>query len=559
MIFKKALLVFHQFFYIAGAFRLILIYIGHVTCSILEALCLVLMPIAISRFLQGASFELQNNTSGFLDTFNASQVSIALIVISCIFAALKFFLARLSVKYSENLAATLTLDVSRYLFCQSSIRSEDDRGNDSKDKLLNSILSCIPDVFRSAFWSSIDLVTSSSFLVVVFVICSRIFGLTASLGVFLLVIFLFSLVNIPAKRVKTNNALINDLKSHLISNILISASGYREINYSNSFDYYQSTLRSSVLSLRRIESANLQVVQYLTSLTSAFPFLLISLVLLMPVSLGVPIDAAVFLVFSIQRLIPSFSRFSSSYIKFFSTASSVNTLYTLVCSLQVTSSTLFTMDPRTTDRETTLKTINIPETLESIFLDSLAQVNLLSDTANPDRYIFSSKKLVQLTGPSGLGKSYLLDTFSSNIVANPVSRQIPFFYLPNNFVVSGTTCQEFLFLFSPPVSTKTLLPYLLGFRLINHASELDSLLSRHPSILSSGQATRLAVIRALLTNPRVFLIDESLSTLNVEIEFCVLNTIFKLHPTITIASVTHRPIHITAEIDFHIMNLELHK
>ena len=170
MNFKKSGLVFYQFFVVAGAFQLILLYIGQVSCSILEALCLVLMPIGISRFLQGSALAPQQNATSFFDTLNTSQISIAIIITSFSFTLLKFFLARYSVNYSENLAARLTLDVSKYLFCQSAIRSADDRGKDSKDKLLNSILSCIPDVFRSAFWSSIDLVTTSSFLLVVFII-----------------------------------------------------------------------------------------------------------------------------------------------------------------------------------------------------------------------------------------------------------------------------------------------------------------------------------------------------------------------------------------------------
>jgi len=556
---NKLRIVFYQFYYVAGAFRLILIYLGHVICSLLEALCLVLMPIGISRFLQGSSLDLKGNISSFFNTFSAAQVSIGLIVISCAFAALKFFLADSSVKYSENLAATLTLDVSKYLFYQGSIRSDDYRGKDGKDKLLNSILSCIPDVFRAAFWSSIDLVTSLSFLIVVFVICSRIFGLLPSIGVLLLVLCLFALINIPARTVKTNNSLINDFKSNLISTILVSASGYREINYSNSFNYYQSTLRSSVLNLRRTESINLKVVQYLNSLSSAFPFLLISLVLLMPLSLAIPIDAAIFLIFSIQRIIPSFSRFSSSYIKFFSTASSVNTLYALIRSLDSASGAVFDLESTKPDKDISPNSIDIINILDTIFLKSLEEVNLLSDLPLNSLYIYSPGRLVQITGTSGLGKSFLLDTFSKNIVSNSVSCLIPIFYLPANFVVSGNTCFELLFLFKSPVPIQTLAPYLLGFRLIDDVTEIDSFLSRHPSILSSGQATRLAIIRALLTNPYLLLIDESLSTLNVEIEACVLNTIFKLHPTIVVASVTHRPCQTRPDTNFNIYNIPLRK
>jgi len=555
----KLLQVFNRFFFIAGATKLIFLYLGQISCSILEALCLVLMPIGISRFLQGSNLTNTQESAGLFDALSVTQISLLLVITSCAYAAVKFLLVDYSIKYSEDLAASLTLDVSKYLFCQSPIRSSRDRGQDSQDKLLNSIISCIPDVFRSAYWSSLDIVSSTSFLVVVFIVSARIFGLLSSLAILVLVFSLFCIINIPARKLKNNNALINDLKSSLLSSILASASGYREINYSNSFSYYQQNLRANVLALRRTESVNLRVVQHLNSLSSALPFLLVSLILLLPLPFGVPIEVAIFLVFSIQRLIPTFSRFSSSYIKFFSTASSVNILYKLIRSLDLVTDCLYVTSPNSITSDSALQKTDIPKIVDKLFYQSIDDVGLRIECETSSLPIFTPNNLVQITGSSGLGKSYLLDRFSTNLIKYPESHLFRIFYLPTSFVIYGQTALDFIFAFSTPVPPQVLNPYLIGFKLIDNLSDADSFLSSHPSFFSSGQLTRLAIIRALLSRPSVLLLDESLSTLNYEIELCVLNTIFHHHPSIVLVSVTHRPLHPSTQSNYNVFNIRLYK
>ena len=81
-------------------------------------------------------------------------------------------------------------------------------------------------------------------------------------------------------------------------------------------------------------------------------------------------------------------------------------------------------------------------------------------------------------------------------------------------------------------------------RKVKHAAEildLTSLLERKPKALSGGQRQRVAMGRAIVRNPKVFLMDEPLSNLDAKLRVQMRIEIAKLHQTLgtTIIYVTH--------------------
>ena len=73
--------------------------------------------------------------------------------------------------------------------------------------------------------------------------------------------------------------------------------------------------------------------------------------------------------------------------------------------------------------------------------------------------------------------------------------------------------------------------------------DLEKLLDRKPKALSGGQRQRVAMGRAIVRNPKVFLMDEPLSNLDAKLRGQMRVEISKLHQRLetTIIYVTHRP------------------
>ncbi len=71
--------------------------------------------------------------------------------------------------------------------------------------------------------------------------------------------------------------------------------------------------------------------------------------------------------------------------------------------------------------------------------------------------------------------------------------------------------------------------------------DLEELLSRKPKALSGGQKQRVAMGRAIVRNPKVFLMDEPLSNLDAKLRVQMRTEIAKLHQRLgaTIIYVTH--------------------
>ena len=71
--------------------------------------------------------------------------------------------------------------------------------------------------------------------------------------------------------------------------------------------------------------------------------------------------------------------------------------------------------------------------------------------------------------------------------------------------------------------------------------DLDLLLDRKPKALSGGQRQRVAMGRAIVRNPKVFLMDEPLSNLDAKLRVQMRTEIAKLHERLgaTIIYVTH--------------------
>jgi molybdate transport system ATP-binding protein len=166
----------------------------------------------------------------------------------------------------------------------------------------------------------------------------------------------------------------------------------------------------------------------------------------------------------------------------------------------------------------------------------------------------AQNSITRITGPSGSGKTTLLKTIAG--LAHPEKGKIMIdsnTWLDTDTKVNLSPQQRkcgFVFqnyaLF-PNMTVKEHLEYATTdqewINELLHFVKLETLTRHKPEYLSGGQQQRLAIIRALAIKPRVLLMDEPLSALDVEMRQVMipqLKTLIKKINT-TCLIVTHNP------------------
>jgi len=167
---------------------------------------------------------------------------------------------------------------------------------------------------------------------------------------------------------------------------------------------------------------------------------------------------------------------------------------------------------------------------------------------------------VAIVGPSGSGKSTLVDLILGSL--EPTSGKITISdrgpkesflewpgstaYVPQKVAISNITLRENICLGYPPdffdesqisdVLEKTGLIDLVE----NQSEGLDYVAGDHGSKLSGGQQQRLGIARALITNPRLIVLDEATSSLDSVTEFEITKAISSLRGQTTVITIAHR-------------------
>lgn len=167
---------------------------------------------------------------------------------------------------------------------------------------------------------------------------------------------------------------------------------------------------------------------------------------------------------------------------------------------------------------------------------------------------------VAFVGPSGAGKTSIVDTLlgvlkpdSGNVL---VSGHAPLeaakawpgaiSYLPQEVFISQGSIRENVGL-GYPIDIATDEQVLKCLRIahleefvLNLPNGLETLVGERGTQLSGGQRQRLGIARALFTNPRLIVFDESTSALDAETEAAVSNAVASLKGETTVVMIAHR-------------------
>lgn len=165
-------------------------------------------------------------------------------------------------------------------------------------------------------------------------------------------------------------------------------------------------------------------------------------------------------------------------------------------------------------------------------------------------------KKIGIIGPSGSGKSTLIDIIcgfqkvkdgvveaDGNLInTNLEGWQKNIGYIPQNIVILNQSLKEnILFGASPKkFSDKKIIEILkkvnLEYFLKKLPNGLNQLIKQDGQNISGGERQRIGIARALLTNPKIIILDEATSGLDTFTESKVINTINKFKKTIIIVS-----------------------
>lgn len=171
-----------------------------------------------------------------------------------------------------------------------------------------------------------------------------------------------------------------------------------------------------------------------------------------------------------------------------------------------------------------------------------------------------SGKIVSFVGPSGAGKSTLVDLTLGVITPDHGSIMISGLdplsainkwpgaigYVPQDVMISNGTIKQNVILGFPEneVSDELIWDSLKTAQLDEFVKGLprgiDSKVGDRGAFLSGGQRQRLGIARAMLTKPKILVLDEATSSLDGSTEANINNSLHALSPDVTILMIAHR-------------------
>jgi ATP-binding cassette, subfamily B, bacterial PglK len=172
----------------------------------------------------------------------------------------------------------------------------------------------------------------------------------------------------------------------------------------------------------------------------------------------------------------------------------------------------------------------------------------------------SAGERIAVVGPSGSGKSTLADLLLG--VLKPTSGSVKISdkspndasviwpgaisYVPQDIVISAGTIRQNVglgyptqYLTNDRVLAVLETAQLLSF-LVNLTHGIDTEVGEFGNKISGGQKQRLGVARALFTNPKLLVLDESTSALDGQTEDELAEAIHKLSGDVTVITIAHR-------------------
>jgi len=207
------------------------------------------------------------------------------------------------------------------------------------------------------------------------------------------------------------------------------------------------------------------------------------------------------------------------------------------------------------DRHIELKTLQGEVVFENVSFAYSKEDNVLN---NIDLTVTAGSSIA-LVGPSGAGKSTMasllatfivptegsikIDGHDLNHVALQSYRKHIGMVLQDDFLFDGSIRENILF--SQPTATNESLQKAVEAAYVTEFTDrfedgLDTIIGERGVKLSGGQRQRISIARAILSDPKILILDEATSSLDVESEVMIQDSLSKLIAKRTTVIIAHR-------------------
>jgi len=201
------------------------------------------------------------------------------------------------------------------------------------------------------------------------------------------------------------------------------------------------------------------------------------------------------------------------------------------------------------------------------FKDNIIFKNISFSYENPELFIlknFNSKiktgELLGVCGPSGSGKTTFIDILSG--IKTPTKGEIKIddqkitnhniyswfkkiSYVPQRIILLNETIEDNILLGRDFGSDKTFLDKLIKITnlqtlILSKENGIHETVFEDGNNLSGGEIQRIGIARALLKKPKILILDETTSGIELSMEKEIIKNIREFLPKITIILVSHR-------------------
>ena len=184
-----------------------------------------------------------------------------------------------------------------------------------------------------------------------------------------------------------------------------------------------------------------------------------------------------------------------------------------------------------------------------------------SDPAlNDINFSIPSGSSIAIIGPSGAGKTTLIDIILGLLIPNTGSITISdvspaeaikkwpgaIAYVPQEVVINSNTVRENICLgfdaeeFSDDEIFECLKIAHLDTVIRNLPEGLNTVMGERGYKFSGGERQRLGIARAIFTKPKILILDESTSSLDIDNENLIINSLQNLYGKVTVITIAHR-------------------